>query len=116
MKVLICLLAFIAVFLAAEAAHAYHGTSFPCSLRVQGTILPVYYDGSPRNNPDGTFYPGDSFYYLVSYSAGPPVQGPAHARNKTYGRAGNRAPRIRAPASGPRGGMTGTRIPTLWTG
>ena len=75
MKVLICLLALIAILLAAEAAHAYHGTSFPCSLRVQGTILPVYYDGSPRNNPDGTFYPGDSFYYLVSYSAGPQCRG-----------------------------------------
>ncbi len=34
-------------------------------------MLPVHYDNSPRNNPDGTFYPGDSFYYLVSYSAGP---------------------------------------------
>lgn len=55
----------------AQDAFATHNSkkSQPCSVYATGQMFPVLYNGGPRNNPDGTFYPGDSFYYLIRFSA-----------------------------------------------
>ena len=34
-------------------------------------MLPVTYQDAPRNNPDGSCYPGDSFYHVVLFYASP---------------------------------------------
>ena len=47
----------------------------PCHVRIQGEMLPVQYMEEPRNNPDGTHYPGDSFYYLIWFSGSPTCVG-----------------------------------------
>ena len=39
-----------------------------CVLRVSGSTYPVTYLGEPRQNPDGTYYPGDAFYYVFRWS------------------------------------------------
>ncbi len=53
----------------AEARH-YSGTTVPCDITIRTNILPVYYSGlsSPRNNPDGTYYPGDAFHFIIQYA------------------------------------------------
>lgn len=38
-----------------------------CKVWVQTTISKAYANGSPRVNPDKTFYPGDGFGYLFTY-------------------------------------------------
>ena len=57
--------------LTVDESIATHTTSVsqPCNVRATGNMSPVLYQGQPRNNPDGTFYPGDTFYYLVRFSA-----------------------------------------------
>ena len=56
-----------------DTIHATHGSkvSKPCNVSLQGQMLPVLYGGQPRNNPDGTYYPADAFYYLIRFSASP---------------------------------------------
>ena len=39
-----------------------------CVLRVSGETRPVTYLGEPRQNPDGTYYPGDAFHYVFRWS------------------------------------------------
>ena len=46
-------------------------TSQPCNVRVHGSMLPVTYQDAPGNNPDGSCYPGDSFYHVVLFYASP---------------------------------------------
>ncbi len=36
----------------------------PCSVSVSQVISPVIYQDSPRQNPDGSFWPGDAFYVI----------------------------------------------------
>ena len=43
----------------------------PCRINLQKKIFPATYDGYERANPDGTYYPGDAFYFLFVYSLGP---------------------------------------------
>ena len=38
-----------------------------CILHVRGETHPVTYLGEPRQNPDGTYYPGDAFYYIFRW-------------------------------------------------
>lgn len=59
------------VFLALAAAPAAwaQDASLPCSVRADGELLDAHYQGAPRRNPDGSFYPGDAFYYIVRFSA-----------------------------------------------
>ncbi len=38
-----------------------------CILHVRGESHPVTYRGEPRQNPDGTYYPGDAFYYIFRW-------------------------------------------------
>ena len=38
-----------------------------CILHVRGESHPVTYLGEPRQNPDGTYYPGDAFYYIFRW-------------------------------------------------
>ncbi len=47
------------------------GLSQPCSVQIRGQMLPVSHLGEPRNNPDGTYYPADAFYFIIQYSASP---------------------------------------------
>ena len=41
----------------------------PCRIWIQGQQLNTVRDsdGNPRNNPDGTLYPGDAFFYVFYY-------------------------------------------------
>ena len=68
------------VYLVSMAVILYHGNiaevshaqiSQPCNVRVYGSVLPVTYQDAPRNNPDGSYYPGDSFYYVIRFYASP---------------------------------------------
>ena len=43
--------------------------TLPCSVKAKGQMFPITYNGTLRNNPDGSFYPVDSFYYLIQFSA-----------------------------------------------
>lgn len=38
-----------------------------CIMVIRGELYPVTYLGEYRQNPDGTFYPGDAFYYLFTW-------------------------------------------------
>ena len=38
-----------------------------CILHVRGETHPVTYLDEPRQNPDGTYYPGDAFYYIFRW-------------------------------------------------
>ena len=49
------------------AASADHSAT-ECILRLSGTTHPVTYLGEERRNPDGTYYPGDAFYYVFRWS------------------------------------------------
>ena len=78
----------LAVGLAAEidSADAKHSSkvSKPCSVRAQSQTLPVFYEGQPRSNPDGSFYPADAFYYIVWFSASPTCVGLNIGTLRTY--------------------------------
>ena len=54
-----------------EFADASHTGGTKCSLSNSVSTSSVRYgdDGAPRNNPDGTYYPGDAFHYIFKYSA-----------------------------------------------
>lgn len=43
--------------------------SLPCSVGADAVMVAAEYGGEPRRNPDGTFYPGDAFYYVFRFSA-----------------------------------------------
>ena len=43
--------------------------SLPCSVWADAWTTAAEYGGSARRNPDGTFYPGDAFYYVFGFSA-----------------------------------------------
>lgn len=48
-------------------AEAKHKT-VNCSINIYAApLLPVYYLGEPRNNPDGTYYAGDAFHYIFRW-------------------------------------------------
>ncbi len=65
----LCIVAvvFMAVFGDTREASADH-ESTECILRVSGSTHPVTYLGEERRNPDGTYYPGDAFYYVFRWS------------------------------------------------
>ncbi len=42
-------------------------SSSPCNLHATITISSAYYNGSVRNNPDGTYYAGDAFKYVIDH-------------------------------------------------
>ena len=46
-----------------------HASDRPCRVWIRGEQLNIVRDGdgNPRNNPDGTLYPGDAFYYAFYY-------------------------------------------------
>lgn len=60
-----------------DASHkrAYSYSSKPCSVSAHGQTYPVMYGQAPRNNPDDSMYPGDSFYLLVRFSTSPTYLG-----------------------------------------
>lgn len=64
-----------AAALLAAAGQAWAAPQYPCYLEVGHEVAPATYMGAPRNNPDGTYYPGDSFHYVVWYEAGPQCAG-----------------------------------------
>ena len=43
------------------------GTSYPCEFGITSQTVHAIYNGQQRNNPDGTFYPGDAFNYIANY-------------------------------------------------
>jgi len=45
--------------------------STQCDITIYGEILPVSYISEPRGNPDDSFYPGDAFHYLFTFTAIP---------------------------------------------
>ena len=49
-----------------SAAYAEHDPT-TCIISVYGERHPVTYLNETRQNPDGTFYPGDAFYYLFRW-------------------------------------------------
>ena len=51
-------------------AYASH-QSTPCDITINGEILPVSYITETRGNPDDSFYPGDAFHYLFTFTAIP---------------------------------------------
>lgn len=62
------LLACLALAVLPPAAYALD-VSLPCSVRADGRMIAAEYEGMPRRNPDGSFYPGDAFYYIFRFSA-----------------------------------------------
>ena len=40
----------------------------PCIINANFNLYPVHYDGHKRQNPDNTFYPGDAFHYIFTFS------------------------------------------------
>lgn len=82
---LVCLAAALAIagYDLAEAKHTPQASK-PCSVQLSGQLLPVMYVEQPRNNPDGTFYPADAFYYLAWFSASPTCVGLNIAPLKSY--------------------------------
>ena len=67
--VILCVMTLVAYLMLEPpaAAHAEHEAT-QCILRAAGERLPVTYLAESRNNPDGTFYPGDAFYYVFWWS------------------------------------------------
>ncbi len=45
--------------------------STQCDISIYGEILPVSYITESRGNPDGSFYPGDAFHYLFTFTGIP---------------------------------------------
>ena len=43
------------------------GISYPCEFGITSHTTHVVYNGQQRNNPDGTYYPGDAFNYIANY-------------------------------------------------
>ena len=78
----IVIIALVVVHVDVYAVHLQ--VSLPCNVHIQHQTVPVMYGGGPRNNPDGTFYPGDSFYYLVWFSASPTCLGLSTSALKSY--------------------------------
>lgn len=54
-----------------DYAEASHKKGIPCSISVSVSTTSVTYNGTARNNPDKTFYPGDAFHYIFKYSGSP---------------------------------------------
>ncbi len=61
-------------------------SSHSCHLGIQQKVFPAYYDGEIRENPDGTYYPGDAFYFLFVYREGSHCSGHSLTLNQ-YGNA-----------------------------
>ncbi|MCE2497817.1 MAG: hypothetical protein J4F28_02260, partial [Nitrosopumilaceae archaeon] len=60
----------VAIVLAAsvpEDAWSKHQAT-QCIMSIRGELYPVTYLGEYRQNPDRSFYPGDAFYYLFTWS------------------------------------------------
>jgi len=51
-------------------AYATH-QSTQCDITIYAEILPVSYISEPRGNPDDSFYPGDAFHYLFTFTGIP---------------------------------------------
>lgn len=67
--VIVMMAAVIAVSCAAQDAAVWADHSATsCIFRVGGETRPVTYLGEPRQNPDGTYYPGDAFHYVFRWS------------------------------------------------
>lgn len=63
-------LAAVALYIMNIEAYGYSVSSYsssPCNLYATITISNVYYNGSIRANPDGTYYPGDAFKYSIDH-------------------------------------------------
>ncbi len=73
MKTLFLLAITVSIFVmyGIDDASASHTKSRPCNISIQGQTYPVMYQNQPRNNPDGTYYSGDAFFYIFKYSASP---------------------------------------------
>ena len=61
--VLCVMLAAIVVLCPPSYTYAEHSAT-KCILDARGELYPVTYLGYERQNPDGSFYPGDAFYYV----------------------------------------------------
>jgi hypothetical protein len=46
-----------------------------CSVSIDGQLFPVLYDEQPRNNPDGSFYPGDASHFVFKFKGSETCQG-----------------------------------------
>ncbi len=62
---LACRLAF---FAAAAALSCQYAEASSCSIGLELARHDAGYNGHPRNNPDGTLYPGDAFDYSAEYA------------------------------------------------
>ncbi|MDE0267011.1 MAG: hypothetical protein OXK17_08365 [Thaumarchaeota archaeon] len=63
--VMLCIVAVTLVVVFGDVSEASAGHSATrCVLRAHGEHMPVTYLELERNNPDGTYYPGDAFYYV----------------------------------------------------
>jgi len=69
----IILLVIPVLFLPSVSYASHQSTS--CTITIQGEIIPVLYITEPRGNPDGSFYPGDAFHYLFTFTGIPECSG-----------------------------------------
>lgn len=67
--IFLTMLCIAAVSFDVHARHYSGQTIVSCNITIQTTILPVYYSDQslPRNNPDGSYYPGDAFHFVIRY-------------------------------------------------
>lgn len=66
MKFLVFLVLLILIPASVYATHQNQSTN--CSVSINGEILPVTYISQERINPDGSFYAGDGFHYLFTFT------------------------------------------------
>ena len=64
MKYIILSVLLLFIPLSAYASHE----STQCDISIFGEILPVSYITETRGNPDNSFYPGDAFHYLFTFT------------------------------------------------
>ena len=55
-----------AILSSSTIAYADHSAT-TCNITIHAERHPITYLNESRQNPDGTFYPGDGFYYLIRY-------------------------------------------------
>ncbi|MCE2507441.1 MAG: hypothetical protein J4F36_13455 [Nitrosopumilaceae archaeon] len=57
--------------LCVNSAYGFHDSfslDHPCSVKINSFLFPIVYNGTQRQNPDGSFYPSDGFHYLFVFS------------------------------------------------
>ncbi len=66
--ILLVVAVMVSVTLSSPAEASPRPYNHDCRLSLEKKIFPAYYDGHIRQNPDGTYYPGDAFYFVFAYA------------------------------------------------